>query len=496
VSVSATPEGPPAAEAPADLPAPAEVQGLEGARLAARVRQALYRVPVDALAGAFSRMREGSVARHLDYFVEGRVEAIRVFPCPITLLPEERDYLHGVVRTLHGAMVRLPDLYLADPAVRTILRLEPAEDAWLRECWTPAVRARNPVFDRLDALVDYPNPVWKETLKFVEPNLTGIGGLYLVPAVEEVVSEAVVPLLLSQDPGLRIERLVDARELLLAELQTHLAAVGRPDGRVCFVEPKYELEGIDEQRRLLEYFRDRHGLTMLHADPSELTMRHGEVWYAGERVDLVYRDYSVLDLVELERDGVDVTPMRTLFRENRVISSIGAELDHKSCWEILTDPAIAERHFSEDERRCFQRHILWTRVVADRRTLLPTGEAGDLLEYVRRNPETLVLKPSRGYGGEGVLIGHTVAAAEWERALDAALADEELWVVQALAQIPVLEVPSLGADGTLHPEMFYHVMGYASSDEGLAVLARASQRQVVNVAQRGGLCAVMLVTEA
>jgi hypothetical protein len=204
----------------------------------------------------------------------------------------------------------------------------------------------------------------------------------------------------------------------------------------------------------------------------------------------------VLDLAELEREGADASPMRTLFRENRVISSIGAELDHKACWEILTDPTLAERHFGEEARRCFQRHILWTRIVSDRRTLLPTGETGDLLEFARSGQETLVLKPSRGYGGDGVLIGHTVDAVEWGRALDAALGDEELWVVQSLAQIPVLEVPTLRPDGTIQPEMFYHVMGYASSPRELAVLARASQRQVVNVAQRGGMCAVMIVGEA
>jgi hypothetical protein len=489
--VSSPPE-----EAPGTVDlAPAEVLGLRGSRLAARVRQALYHVPADDLAEARRRMREGSVARHLDYFMDGKVETIRVFPCPITLLPEQLGYVHRVVRNLHDALVRMPELYLADPAVRALLRLDPEEDAWLRECWTPAVRARNPVFDRLDALVDYSSPVWKDTLKFIEPNLTGIGGLYLVPAVEEVVSEAILPLLRAQDSGLRIERLSDARELLFHELAVHLEAIGRPGGRVCFVEPKYELEGIDEQRRLLEYFRARHGTEMLHADPSELRMRGGEVFYEDERVDLVYRDYSVLDLAEIQQDGVDVTPMRVLFRENRVISSIGAELDHKSCWEILSDPEMAARHFDEDACRCFQRHVLWTRVLSDRYTTLPAGDTGDLLEFARRGHENLVLKPSRGYGGEGVLIGQMVSAAEWERALDAALVDPELWVVQSLAQIPVLEVPTLTPEGTLEPEMFYHVMGYASDPDGLAILARASQRQVVNVAQRGGMAAVMAVRE-
>jgi hypothetical protein len=314
--------------------------------------------------------------------------------------------------------------------------------------------------------------------------------------VEEIVDEVVVPLVLSQDPGLRIRRLTDARELLLDELTEHLTAVGRPGGCVCFIEPKYELEGIDEQRRLVEYYQRRHGLEMLHADPSELRLKDGEVYCDDRRVDLVYRDYSVLDLVELQAEGVDVEPMRLLFRENRVISSIGAELDQKSCWEIFTDPVLAERHFTEEERRVFQRHILWTRVIADRRTQLPGGESGGLLEYARRERETLVIKPSRGYGGDGVLLGHTVDAAAWERAIDAALADQDLWVVQRLAQIPVLEVPTLAPDGVLHPEAFYHVMGFASGPRGLAVLARASQRQVVNVAQRGGMCAVMLVETA
>jgi hypothetical protein len=477
-------------------PSVAETQGLHGPRLAARVRQALYHVPAAELARAYERMRTGSVERHLDYFYEGRVETIRVLPCPITMLPAEFDYLHQVTRMLHQALLKLPELYLSEPAVRQILQLTPEEDEWLRSCWGPSHRARNPVFDRLDAMVDYTSAVWKETLKFVEPNLTGIGGLYLIPSVEEIVDEVVVPLVLSQDPGLRIRRLTDARELLLGELTDHLAALGRPGGSICLIEPKYELEGIDEQRRLVEYYQRRHGLELLHADPRELRLQGGEVYCGDRRVDLVYRDYSVLDLVDLQAEGVDVEPMRLLFRENRVISSIGAELDQKSCWEIFTDPVLAERHFNEEERRVFQRHILWTRVIADRRTQLPGGESGELLEYARRERETLVIKPSRGYGGDGVLLGHTVDAAAWEHALDAALADQDLWVVQRLAQIPVLEVPTLAADGALHPEAFYHVMGFASGPRGLAVLARASQRQVVNVAQRGGMCAVMLVEEA
>jgi hypothetical protein len=486
-----------AAETPRpSQPTPVETSGLRGARLTARVRQALYHLTAPELGAAHEAMRQAGAKRHLEYFHDGRVEAIRVLPCPITLLPEQVAYLHSVTRTLHYALLRLPELYLEDPAVREILRLEAVEDDWLRGCWTPAVQARNSVFDRLDCMVDYSSPIWKDTLRFVEPNLTGVGGLYLVPAVEEVVDEVVVPLLVGHDRSLRLSRLTDARLLLLHELVEHLEAIGRPGGTICLIEPKYELEGIDEQRRLVEYYGDRHGIRMLHADPSELRMKGDEVYCGDITVDLVYRDYSVLDLADLAEGGWDPEPMRRLFRENRVVSSIAAELDCKACFEILTDPVLSERYYAEEERRVFEHHVLWTRVLRDRRTVLPTGESGDLLEFARREREWLVLKPSRGYGGEGVMLGQTVDDGEWCASIDAALADEELWVVQRLAQIPVVEVPTLTADGSLQPEAFYHVMGFASTDHAIAILARASQRQVVNVAQRGGMAAVMLVEEA
>ena len=178
------------------------------------------------------------------------------------------------------------------------------------------------------------------------------------------------------------------------------------------------------------------GIEVCHADPAELTLDGEEVTYQGRVIDLVYRDYAVEDLLELE--GVDVRPMQHAFATNRVVSSIAAELDQKSCWEVLGDPVLAPRHFSSEDRAFFRRHLPWTRLLRPGTTTLPDGSRGDLAEYVAHAREELVLKPNRGYGGTGVAVGPATDAAEWKRLVDAALTPGgERWVAQRLVTLPV-----------------------------------------------------------
>jgi hypothetical protein len=471
---------------------PAEEMGLSGLRLASRVRKAFQSISEPALIELMQRIRDQSYRRHLIYLRDGQPDVIRVLPCPITVLPEQLAYIHYVSQTILSALKRLAELYLQDATVHELLRLPPAEDKWLRGCWAPGLSDSNPVFGRLDAMIDFISPMWKDSLRFVEPNLTGIGGLHLIPTAERILSDVVAPVLRSRDPRLQLELGPDIRDLLMQEVLDHGQALNRRPENVCFVEPKYAGSGPDEQGALAEFYHERYGMRLLHADPTELHLAAGEIYYDDARIDLAYRDYAVGDLLKLEHEGADVQPMRELFTQNRMISSIAAELDQKSCWEVLTDPALTQKYFNSDERQIFRRHILWTRLLGERRTILPDGVEGDLLDYVRRGRETLVLKPNRAYGGEGVWIGHTLTQGAWDSVVNKAVADEERWVVQQLASIPVSEFAVLGSDGHLHSEPFYTVMGFAPSRYGLAILGRASQKQVVNVAQRGGMCAVMI----
>ena len=476
---------------------PAEEIGLSGQRLATRVQDAIDRIPSDEMIELIRAIRREAEDRHLVYQRDGVDEIIRLLPCPITLRPDQLGYTHYVSQTLLNCMKRLPELYFTVPEVQEILRVTPVEEEWLRDGWTPAHREANPIFSRLDAVVDYSTAEWKDSIKFMEPNLTGIGGLHIAPTSMEVLADLVVPALLEQDSTIRLQLGEDIRELLLQDLLEHLDAIGRPEGQIVLVDPKYSIDGPDEMQALVEYYQERYGISVLHADASELHLRGDEVLYGDTPVDLAYRDASVLDLMDLAAEGVDVAPMRALLRQNRVVSSIAAELDQKSCFEVFTDPALADRFLTEAEQQVMRQHVLWTRILSGRHTTSPTGERIDLLEYARTHRESCVLKPNRSYGGEGVLVGPGVEQGEWESAIAKALADtNDRWVVQETAQIPVKSFHVLDAAGDLKVEPFYVVMGIAPSHYGVAMMVRASQRNVVNLAQQGGMCAVMVSAKA
>jgi hypothetical protein len=471
---------------------PAEELGLSGLGLDGRIRRVFYGLPAPTVVDLLERMTREAFRRHLVYYRDGQPEAIRVMARPLGVMPEQLAYLNFVSLSILGALKRLPQLYLDDADVRRMVPLSADEQQWLHAFWQPQQRENNPVFGRLDATVDFTSPMWKDSLKFLEPNLCGVGGLHYGPTSERLLADLVMPLIQAQDPELQMEVGQDLRELFIQEVLDHLEAIGRAGRNLCFIEPTVPGEGPDEQQVLAEYFHDRHGLRIMHADPAELSLDGGEVRYRGETVDIAYRDYEIRDLAELGRQGTDIAPIQALFASNRVISSIAGDFDHKSCWEVLTDPACMARHFQPEERQLFRRHVLWTRLMQPRRTLLADGETGDLVSFARASRELLVLKPNRAYGGEGVVLGHLLDDRQWNEAVDLALAAPEPWVVQRLANLSVNEFPVVDGEGHVHLEPFYTVMGFAPTKYGLGIVGRASQKQVVNVAQRGGICAVLV----
>jgi len=475
---------------------PAEQLGLAGAALDARVRQAVNFIPDSTLVHVARRLAEDARASDVVYTHDGTVETVRVMLRPLLVMPEQLGYLHHVCTRIMSALARFPELYARDADVRRAVPLADDERAWFDEVWPAVAHTETPLYGRLDAVCDFTSARWQDSLRFMEPNLSGVGGIHLGPLAETLVMRDVVPTLQNHDPLLAIDAPRDQRDLFLQVLLDHARTIGSRTRSLVLVEPKYVAEGPEEQSHLVEYYRARRGIELSHADPRELRLVGDDVYYEDVRIDVAYRDYEMRDLLALEHEhGQRLDGIRALFLQNRMVSAIGGDLDHKSTFEVLTSDELAARYFSIAERQLFRRHVLWTRIVSERRTETPDGPM-DLLEYARDYREELVLKPNRGYGGAGVALGAALPQGEWETLLGQALAAQhdphKQWVVQAAATLPVHLFPVLDEQGRTHEEPFYAVMGFAPTDHGLGIIARVSQKQVVNVAQRGGLAAVLV----
>ena len=132
----------------------------------------------------------------------------------------------------------LPDLYLEDERIRAIVAITPDEERWFRDTWTKDHQRFNSIYGRLDAVCDFTGAGWQDSLHFMEPNLSSVGGIHFAPVAEQLVMRDILPTLLGHDPGLVVELPRDQRDLFIQVLIDHARTIGRNSCQLCFVEAK------------------------------------------------------------------------------------------------------------------------------------------------------------------------------------------------------------------------------------------------------------------
>ncbi|MBI5366927.1 MAG: hypothetical protein HZA54_07805 [Planctomycetes bacterium] len=417
-------------------------------------------------------------------------KVIPVVPRPFLLALDQARAVRDICLALGAEVARVPQLYLEHPGVRAALPIEPEEEAFLREVWSPALASYPALLPRWDADVDFSARRGVAAMKFYEVNCCAVGGLHYSTATEQVVLEA----LTGRYPELVALGLNDdSRDLLLDALSRHARAIGLRGANgatgpsFAILEDNRWETGITEAETLVARYR-KAGVRACFADPRNITWKNGVLRAHGRPVDLLYRNIELRDIFLLEQEtGTRADGVREAFRANRVISGLAGEFDHKSLFEVFTDPVLA-RAFPAPARALFRRHVPWTRLIRERRTLGPAGRNVDLAGYIRRFPERLAMKPNRSCGGVGVTIGDSVSAAKWEATLAKALRRPDTWVVQDRLPGLRLEAPIAHHTGK-HVESanLNLALGFFAGPTGLGILGRASKAPVVNVMQGGGL---------
>ncbi|MCP5153117.1 MAG: hypothetical protein H6983_03060 [Ectothiorhodospiraceae bacterium] len=423
--------------------------------------------------------------------VAGARTAIEVALRPRLMDLAGRGYVHHAAWQIRTALRRVVRLAALDPRVAAVLPLADDEADWLaryRRLDPSYGSARSErIFCRLDALGRLDGPGWREGLRFIEVNVVGIGGMSYSPPAEQALMEAVIPALAELDPDLEFDSNHDPRWLLLDELHHQARAVGvRGTPTVALVDDRtlYTLGG--ELGRLLDFFT-AHGVPAVYCDPRELEVgRDGALVAAGRPVDVIYRFLELRDLVAMEAGGARLDALRVAFARNCVVPSVGGDLEHKSVLELLSDPLWADA-FEPETRQVMAEHVLWTRLLRERRTTAPDRTEIDLVPWVDRNRERLVIKPNRACGGEGVVIGRVVDAGVWRDALQVALSTPDTHVVQEAAATDVEPFPVLDADGGCELVPMCCAVGLFPGRRGLGVFGRYAPGPVVNIQAGGGI---------
>ncbi|MBS2031889.1 MAG: hypothetical protein JST54_28590 [Deltaproteobacteria bacterium] len=448
--------------------------------LEAELERALLQLPPDAYRDLAHDLQQASLATGFTW--ERRDGGFD--PVPLQLRPRvwttrQCEFVRHACLTVQGALARLLPAWLDDAAVREVLPLAPYEEDRIRAlARSGADLGDQNLFARLDAIIDPTSPTWDRTLAFLEPNVVGVGGVRYTALGEKLWAEVVRPRL----GNAPILPPLDSRQLMLEHLQDRARGLGlRGPLRVALVEDLRDTFGTNELRLIAEYFRSQ-GAKAHHVDVRTLSWDGNQLLAAGQPVDLVYRFPELRELEELDV-GKALHPLWQAFDANRVVSTLAGDFDHKSTFELFTSARFTS-HFTDAERRVFARHVLWTRLMKERKTDGPDGAELELVPFVRRHRAELVLKPNRSYGGQGVVIGAEVNDETWDARLHEALSQPGGWVVQRFRPLPRQAFPVRRGDGWDHEELLV-VCGFFATLRGVTAMGRASRAAIVNLTQRG-----------
>ncbi|MFH1407380.1 MAG: hypothetical protein ABIH01_05225 [Candidatus Omnitrophota bacterium] len=406
---------------------------------------------------------------------------------------EQARFFHGICLELKEALGKLLAIYWESDAAKKIIPLSEKEKNWFHLARKRGFLSPQTIFERLDANVTFDGPNWKENFRFLETNSVGVGGIHYIPAACEINKEIFLPMLRKKIKNATFLMQPDIQDLLLDTILAHAKAIGRPRPSIVFIEDQSGPPGgTCEYEFVAAHFKEK-GIKAYLADPRELYLKGDEIYFKDERVDILYRDCEIDELVQIEHsEKIPLPALKHAFVRNQVVSSFAGEFDHKSALEIFTD-ARFKKYFSAAQHAVFKKYIPWTRLIWERKTLGPKQRVVDLIKYIRKNKNTLVMKPNREYGGKDVTLGRFVSNAAWDKMLKRALKNPHSVVAQQLLRTPK-ELFPVFEKNKVKLEDFFTVSAFVVTKRKIAFLCRYSKERVVNVSRKGGLIPVHMVS--
>jgi len=334
---------------------------------------------------------------------------------------------------------------------------------------------------RLDAFLDS-----RGSFGIVEYNPDSPGGLLYGDVLGDIFTE--MSILYEFSKKYRVHR-IPIRPLILETLVSCYRRFGWSDHPNIAIVDWRSAKTRAEFELSREYF-EANGYKTRIVDPDELEYRGGWLSVQGLRIHIVYKRVLVGELIE--RGGSN-HPLVRAARDRAVcvVNSFRVQLlFRKSILALLQDQRF-ESTFANDERIAIRKHVPWTRRVREQRTDYD-GKQIDLVEFLLKHRERLVLKPDGAYGGTGVVLGWEASDEAWQQALRLALSSD--YVVQERVEVLEEEFPSCDRGKITLTKRYVDFDPYVWSGESVeGAGVRLSTSSVLNVTAGGGSAAPVFI---
>ncbi|HEV2888370.1 MAG TPA: hypothetical protein VGX49_15770 [Jatrophihabitans sp.] len=180
-------------------------------------------------------------------------------------------------------------------------------------------------------------------------------------------------------------------------------------------------ETLEPQLRKSSTLLARHDLDPHPCHIGQLRFADGAVWLGERRIDILYRLFTMTDLLEETGPGL-IDPVLAAVQRGEV--TIFAPMEtylygSKGALAMLADDA--NRHLLSDaERASIDRLLPWTKMLRPGPVTVD-GRQVDLERYVLEQQEELILKPTLLYAGNGIVPGWHSTPEQWREQVTAAM---------------------------------------------------------------------------
>jgi uncharacterized circularly permuted ATP-grasp superfamily protein len=393
---------------------------------------------------------------------------------PFFLSPEDEERVRNVAETIAELGERVAAAALEDKNLFVQFHLRPEEERLAR---MHAGYGRASTASRLDAFL------LPESLKFAEYNGESPAGLGYAETLAEIFHE--LPVM-----G-RFEQKFDVQSYPLSAKLLEALVMSYADWGGTSKSPQIAIvdwQGVPtwSEFEILQARFEKMGVPTVIADPRDLEFDGKSLVADEKKIDLVYRRVLINDIVA-RPDECSALVRAYAANAVCVANTFRCKIPHvKAFFAVLTDEQNGAL-FSHRERELIKLHVPWTRVLADVNTA-HYGEHIELLAFIRRERDNLVLKPSDEYGGSGVTLGWETDEAAWDAAIGRALsAKNGVWIVQERIPIRREVFPYVPQIGKLEfRDMLVDLAPYLFRGKLCGYLTRLSATGLANVTSGGG----------